>query len=86
MLQPACHAEIKPPNRKLKKCRDPDRVDLVALQKAKREQAMQKTKPKGHSAIKEDGDVFGGSLADSQRENKRRKVAPNGNDPFGPPL
>ncbi|KAK7959165.1 cyclin ccl1 [Apiospora aurea] len=61
---------IKPLNRKLKKCRDPDRVDLVALQKARREQAMVK-KPK--VPVKEDGAVFGGSIADG-RESKRRKT------------
>ncbi|KAK8062912.1 cyclin H [Apiospora hydei] len=63
-------AIIKPLNRKLKKCRDPDRVDLVALQKARREQAMVK-KPK--IPVKEDGAVFGGSIADG-RESKRRKT------------
>ncbi|KAK7911669.1 hypothetical protein PG985_014150 [Apiospora marii] len=63
-------AIIKPLNRKLKKCRDPDRVDLVALQKARREQAMVK-KPK--VPVKEDGAVFGGSIADG-RESKRRKT------------
>ena len=56
------------------------------MQKAKREQARQRTKPKPQSTLKADGDVFGGSIADAERENKRRKVASNGNDPFGPPL
>jgi cyclin H len=71
---------IKPLNKKLKKCRDPDRVDLVALQKAKREQVQQKMKAK--SSVTEDGDVFG-KVADKERDSKRRKVA---DDPFGPPL
>ncbi|KAK7995005.1 cyclin ccl1 [Apiospora arundinis] len=63
-------AVIKPLNRKLKKCRDPDRVDLVALQKARREQAMVK-KPK--IPVKADGAVFGESIGDG-RESKRRKT------------
>ncbi|KAK8096928.1 Cyclin CCL1 [Apiospora kogelbergensis] len=63
-------AIIKPLNRKLKKCRDPDRVDLVALQKARREQAMVK-KPK--IPVKADGAVFGESFGDG-RESKRRKT------------
>ncbi len=77
---------MKPLNKKLKKCRDPDRVDLVALQKARREQAVQKTKAK--VAMKEDGDVFGtsnGTNKDDEREAKRRRVA-GGADMFGPPL
>ncbi|KAH9884242.1 cyclin ccl1 [Xylariomycetidae sp. FL2044] len=74
----------KPLIRKLKKCRDPDRVDLVALQKARRVQALQKTKPK--PSIKKEGDVFedGGK---TERESKRRKVTGGGGDDvFGPPL
>ncbi|GAW23842.1 hypothetical protein ANO14919_134190 [Xylariales sp. No.14919] len=80
---------MKPLNKKLKKCRDPDRVDLVALQKARREQAVQKTKAK--VATKEDSDVFGanngvnnGMSKEDEREAKRRRVA--GGDMFGPPL
>ncbi|KAI1347972.1 cyclin ccl1 [Xylaria sp. FL0043] len=78
---------MKPLNKKLKKCRDPDRVDLVALQKARREQAQQKTKPK--APIKDDGAVFGtsnGTIKDDEREAKRRRVAAGGGDMFGPPL
>ncbi|KAK7751243.1 hypothetical protein SLS62_006788 [Diatrype stigma] len=84
--QQESNAVIKPLIRKLKKCRDPDRIDLVALQKAKREQALQKPKPKPKPSLKDDGDVFGGSIVDPEREIKRRKVASNGADPFGPPL
>ncbi|KAI1099330.1 cyclin mcs2 [Jackrogersella minutella] len=76
---------IKALRKKLAKCRDPDRVDLVALQKARREHAMQKTKGKGANA---DDKVFGNGIND-ERESKRRKVAPgggNGDDMFGPPL
>ncbi|KAH6655208.1 cyclin-like protein [Truncatella angustata] len=69
---------MKPFVRKLKKCRDPDRVDLVALQKARREQA-EKKKPK--PAKKEDASVFGATLVEP--DAKRRKTT---DDPFGPPL
>ncbi|KAF7538170.1 hypothetical protein G7054_g3126 [Neopestalotiopsis clavispora] len=71
---------MKPLVKKLKKCRDPDRVDLVALQKARREQA-EKKKPK--PGLKDDGAVFGGSLGEP--EAKRRKTI-NADDPFGPPI
>ncbi|KAI1110555.1 cyclin ccl1 [Nemania sp. NC0429] len=77
---------LKPLNKKLRKCRDPDRVDLIALQKARREQASQKTKPK--VAGKEDGDIFGTASSKSkeaERDAKRRRVARLG-DAFGPPL
>jgi cyclin H len=77
---------MKPLTRKLKKCRDPDRVDLVALQKARREQADQKLKLKVKP--KDDGSVFGG-LVNDEREAKRRKMAAAaaaGNDMFGPAL
>ncbi|RYP58157.1 hypothetical protein DL770_010499 [Monosporascus sp. CRB-9-2] len=82
---PESNAVIKPLIKKLKKCRDPDRVDLVALQKAKREQALQKPKPKPKPGLKDDGDVFGGKIDDA-RDPKRRKVGSNGEDVFGPPL
>ncbi|KAI1865050.1 uncharacterized protein JN550_008596 [Neoarthrinium moseri] len=72
---------MKPLIKKLKKCRDPDRVDLVALQKARRQQAEQK-KPK--PTLKDDTAIFGGAVDD--REAKRRKTAANGDDPFGPSL
>ncbi|KAI1437428.1 cyclin ccl1 [Xylaria sp. CBS 124048] len=80
---------MKPLNRKLKKCRDPDRVDLVALQKAKREQTVPKPKAK---VTVGDNDVFGhsnGKAIDEEREAKRRKVlggGGGGGDPFGPAL
>ncbi|KAI2607801.1 cyclin-like protein [Hypoxylon sp. NC1633] len=68
--------------KKLTKCRDPDRVDLVALQKARREQAAQK--PKAKSGVNPDENVFGNGNI-QERELKRRKVV-NGEDLFGPPL
>ncbi|KAI1802485.1 cyclin-like protein [Daldinia bambusicola] len=74
---------IKALRRKLAKCRDPDRVDLVALQKARREEAAQKPKPK--IASDADEKVFGSGTGEG-RESKRRKVVPEGADPFGPPL
>lgn len=79
---------MKPLIRKLKKCRDPDRVDLVALQRARKEQGMQKAKPK--PTAKADGDVFGNSLSDKNHDAKRRRVVEDDhgsmqstNDPFG---
>ncbi|KAL8377500.1 hypothetical protein RB595_008262 [Gaeumannomyces hyphopodioides] len=88
---------FKPLQRKLKKCRDPDRNDLVALQKARRERALNSidsddegpsARPGGKKAtVENDGAVFGGPMlaaaGDSSRDPKRRKVS---NDPFGPPL
>ncbi|KAJ1328930.1 cyclin H [Microdochium nivale] len=96
---PECSKAMKPLIRKLKKCRDPDRVDLVALQRARKEQAAQKpARPKqGAAALGSkatDGDVFGSGLTlDKDHDSKRRRVAENGNggggvaasnnDPFG---
>lgn len=78
---------MKPLRKKLQKCRDPDRVDLVALQRARREQGTNKDKKVGNNS--KDDDVFGGALggqaqADA-RDTKRRKVDKL-EDPFGPPL
>lgn len=70
--QPETSKSFKPLRRKLQKCRDPDRVDLVSLQRARREQALNKEKSGGD----EDGD---------DRDVKRRKVE-KVDDPFGPPL
>ncbi|KAI1377075.1 cyclin-like protein [Hypoxylon crocopeplum] len=80
---PECTKAIKTVRRKLAKCRDPDRVDLVALQKARREQAAQKPKAKGPA--NPDEDIFG-NVNIGERESKRRRVAQKGEDPFGPPL
>jgi cyclin H len=79
--QQETNKSMRPLIKKLKKCRDPDRVDLVALQKARREQAEQKKKPK--PGMQEDAGIFGGALAEP--DAKRRKTA-LGEDPFGPPL
>lgn len=75
---------MKPLRKKLQKCRDPDRVDLVALQRARREQAMNKDK-KPAAGSNNDGDVFGGALEGDARDTKRRKVDKL-DDPFGGPL
>ncbi|KAM0185956.1 hypothetical protein ACHAPI_011957 [Fusarium lateritium] len=68
---------MKPLRKKLQKCRDPDRANLVNLQRARREQVMSKEKK---TAANEDGTVFGDEL----RETKRVKL--ENADPFGPPL
>lgn len=85
--QPETAKLMKPLRKKLQKCRDPDRVDLVALQRARREQGANKDKkPRGSVAGKNSDDVFGGDDAGS-RDIKRRKVEDNKlDDPFGPPL
>ncbi|QUC20925.1 uncharacterized protein UV8b_05166 [Ustilaginoidea virens] len=70
---------MKPLRRKLQKCRDPDRANLVELQRARREQAV--AKPKNANPTN-DGAVFGDS---DSREAKRRKVD-NPDDVFGPAL
>ncbi|RMJ19887.1 hypothetical protein BHE90_012331 [Fusarium euwallaceae] len=69
---------MKPLRKKLQKCRDPDRANLVNLQRARREQAMNKEKK---TSANNDGSVFGDDLA---RETKRVKL--ENADPFGPPL
>jgi cyclin H len=88
---PAQTDAVKPPLRKLRKCRDPDRFDLVALHKARREQAM-----RNGDADDEDGRVPAGSSLDDddaavfgkvgERDVKRRKVNKGLEDPFGEPL
>lgn len=77
MNKPDGAKSIKAPRRKLTKCRDPDRADLVALQKARREQP---NKPKtSTTTTQNDGAVFGEV---ENRDAKRRKLE----DPFGPAL
>lgn len=78
---------MKPLVKKLKKCRDPDRFDLIALHK-KRLEFRDKEDGDGGRAP-EDDDVFGGPVAgqaksDAAREAKRVKTAAE--DPFGPAL
>ncbi|KAI9154945.1 cyclin h [Paramyrothecium foliicola] len=76
---------MKPLRRKLQRCRDPDRADLVALQRARREQAAaaaaaSKEKKKAGS-VQEDAAVFGEAL--EAPDTKRRRVQ---DDVFGGPL
>lgn len=81
---PESNQITRPLLRKLKKCRDPDRWDLVEYQKAKREQAQQKEDAEengedwhggggGRGSVDGDGAVFGDVV--SERDVKRRKVA-----------
>ncbi|RDA89753.1 hypothetical protein CP533_2924, partial [Ophiocordyceps camponoti-saundersi (nom. inval.)] len=72
---------VKQLRKKLQKCRDPDRADLVALQRARREQAAVKPVKAPATAAASDGSVFGAA----DRDAKRRKVG-SGEDPFGPSL
>ncbi|PHH60127.1 hypothetical protein CDD81_2085 [Ophiocordyceps australis] len=67
--KPETLKSMKPLRKKLQKCRDPDRADLVALQQSRREQTV--TKVKQHKASN-DGLIFGGSITGS--DVKRRKV------------
>ncbi|KAK4151841.1 hypothetical protein C8A00DRAFT_35510 [Chaetomidium leptoderma] len=85
-------AQVTPLRKKLSKCRDPDRWNLVELQRVRREQAAKRADseeadpaPPGAAAANNtaagDGTVFGDALA--PREVKRRRVL---DDPFGGPL
>ncbi|PHH79946.1 hypothetical protein CDD80_3398 [Ophiocordyceps camponoti-rufipedis] len=73
---------MKPLRKKLQRCRDPDRADLVALQRARREQAVAKPAKTPGVAAAGDGTVFG---TNNPRDAKRRKVEAS-DDPFGPSL
>lgn len=83
--QPESMNLIKPLMKKLRKCRDPDRFDLIALHKKRLEFREKETMNKSNT-MEEDGAVFGGEKnANADRESKRRKVALQ-QDPFGPAL
>jgi cyclin H len=69
---------MKPLRKKLQKCRDPDRADLVALQRAKREKLSAKEKQPSQA----DADVFGEG---DDRDAKRRKLGKQA-EVFGPAL
>ncbi|TQV91539.1 Cyclin-related protein [Cordyceps javanica] len=73
---------MKPLRKKLQKCRDPDRANLVALQQARREQASMKAKKPGAPPAAEGGVL--GTDAES-RDAKRRKLEA-ADDVFGPAL
>lgn len=84
--------------KKLKKCRDPDRFDLITLHKKRLEfREKEAGAVVAKNSIEDDGAVFGGgggggggtgeahnNKGDLDRESKRRKVASE--DPFGPAL
>jgi cyclin H len=84
-------AQITPLRKKLNKCHDPERWNLVELQRVRREQASKKADSEngdaedgtGGATMEDDGAVFGGPLP---RDSKRRKVGKGLDDPFGPPL
>ncbi|AEO56625.1 hypothetical protein MYCTH_2301751 [Thermothelomyces thermophilus ATCC 42464] len=90
-------AQITPLRKKLNKCRDPERWNLIELQRTRRQQASKKAdsedddpddRKDGGNTLQSDAAVFGEPLAAS-RDNKRRKVQGNGtglDDPFGGPL
>ncbi|KAG6062262.1 hypothetical protein E4U17_000034 [Claviceps sp. LM77 group G4] len=71
---------MKPLRKKLQKCRDPDRADLVELQRARREQAN--TKP---TLQKSTGHDLALGNVDHTR-SKRQKTAGAADDVFGPSL
>ncbi|ROV94054.1 hypothetical protein VMCG_08258 [Cytospora schulzeri] len=84
---PEASSIMKPLIKKLKKCRDPDRFDLIAMHKKRLE--FREAETKSAKGLMDDGAVFGGGLngaakSDADHDSKRRKVAAD--DPFGPPL
>lgn len=60
---PECNKTLRPLQKKLRKCRDPDRIDLVKLQKARREQSakMEREDEKAREAKRR---KMGGGLED----------------------
>ncbi|KAK1757065.1 cyclin-like protein [Echria macrotheca] len=82
-------AELKPLRKKLNKCRDPDRSNLLELHRRRREQARIKAETEDDdaedrgAALADDGAVFGDA---GPRDTKRRKVGKGLEDPFGGPL
>jgi cyclin H len=79
-------AQLQPIRKKLNKCRDPDRWNLVELQRSRREQVLNK----GGGGGSDDGGNGGGSAGASKDDDvfggdaKRRKVAKGAmDDPFG---
>ncbi|KAH6680113.1 cyclin CCL1 [Verticillium dahliae] len=84
-IKPESMKLIRPLVKKLKKCRDPDRADLVALQKARREAAASATAKEKEvrkgSKPGLDGGALGMPLGGLDRDTKRRKVT--GDDVFG---
>ncbi|KAG6010400.1 hypothetical protein E4U21_006964 [Claviceps maximensis] len=76
---------MKPLRKKLQKCRDPDRANLVELQRARREQAVSKPTKPGPPGSTADGVVLGET--DPRGSKRRRTDAVNAaDDVFGPAL
>ncbi|EGX89015.1 Cyclin-related protein [Cordyceps militaris CM01] len=67
---------MKPLRKKLQKCRDPDRANLVALQQARREQASTKAK-------KPSAPVDGVLATDAQSRDAKRRKLEAGDDACG---
>ncbi|KAK4196227.1 putative cyclin [Triangularia verruculosa] len=83
--------QITPLKKKLAKCKDPERWNLVELQRVRREQAAKKMDSDdeddfgGRRVKKEDdSDVFGGDLGHSAK--KRKVTVKKEEDPFGGPM
>ncbi|KAG5950451.1 hypothetical protein E4U53_005029 [Claviceps sorghi] len=79
---------MKPLRKKLQKCRDPDRANLVDLQRARREQAATKSTKPGPPGPTSDGAVLGDT---DLRGAKRRRTdvvdaVDAADDVFGPAL
>ncbi|KAK0739518.1 cyclin-like protein [Apiosordaria backusii] len=84
--KPFIKTQITPLRKKLLKCKDPERWNLVELQRVRRQQKLDSDdEDDGGRKVKkeEDGDVFGGELGHSA---KKRKVTVKEEDPFGEPL
>ncbi|KAG6011618.1 hypothetical protein E4U43_008215 [Claviceps pusilla] len=76
---------MKPLRKKLQKCRDPDRANLVELQRARREQAATKSTKTGAPGPASQGAVLGD--VDPRGAKRRRTDAVNAaDDVFGPSL
>ncbi|KAG5972027.1 hypothetical protein E4U55_000954, partial [Claviceps digitariae] len=83
--QPEIIKSMKPLRKKLQKCRDPDRANLVELQRARREQAATKSTKPGPPGSTNDGVVLGEN--DPRGAKRRRTDAVDAaDDVFGPTL
>lgn len=86
-------AQLQPLRKKLNKCRDPERSNLVGLQRARRQQAAHRddsddedgpdTAMRGAGgSLAEDEAVFGDADVRKGKGQARKGLG----DPFGPPL
>ncbi|KAK4164273.1 cyclin-like protein [Cladorrhinum sp. PSN259] len=85
--------QIGPVRRKLKKCCDPERWNLVELQRTRREQASKRAESDdedgdGEKPVKmeDDGAIFGEPLSSRDPKRKKIKLEPGLQDPFGPAM